>query len=69
MYDSTGGKPMTISIGAGVAADAPAIAALAARTFSSYRKTGFRDVGSHVFMVGEDAQTDRILIRPLRVAR
>lgn len=34
MYDPTGGKPMTISIRADVAADAPALAELAARTFS-----------------------------------
>ena len=34
-----------------------------ARAF--YQKTGFTDVGSHVFMVGEDPQTDRILARPL----
>jgi len=27
---------------------------------------GFMDVGSHVFMVGTDAQTDRILVGPLR---
>lgn len=30
-----------------------------------YHKSGFMDVGSHVFMVGTDAQTDRILVRPL----
>lgn len=35
------------------------------RAKAFYRKTGFVDVGSHVFMVGTDAQTDRILVRPL----
>ena len=30
-----------------------------------YHKNGFIDVGSHVFMVGRDAQTDRILVRHL----
>ena len=34
-----------------------------ARAF--YHENGFMDVGSHVFMVGTDAQTDRILVRPL----
>ena len=34
-----------------------------ARAF--YQKTGFADVGSQVFMVGEDPQTDRILVRQL----
>jgi ribosomal protein S18 acetylase RimI-like enzyme len=32
-----------------------------------YRKVGFADVGSHEFMVGTDAQTDRILVRPVPV--
>ena len=35
------------------------------RAKAFYHKNGFMDVGSHVFMVGTDAQTDRILIRPL----
>ena len=35
-----------------------------ARAF--YRKAGFEDVGSHLFLVGADAQTDRILVRPVR---
>jgi ribosomal protein S18 acetylase RimI-like enzyme len=35
------------------------------RAQSFYRKNGFMDVGSHVFVVGTDAQTDRILVRPL----
>lgn len=34
-----------------------------ARAF--YLKTGFSDVGSQVFVVGTDPQTDRILVRPL----
>jgi ribosomal protein S18 acetylase RimI-like enzyme len=36
-----------------------------ARAQAFYRKNGFVDAGSHVFMVGTDAQTDRILVRPL----
>jgi diamine N-acetyltransferase len=36
-----------------------------ARAKAFYRKNGFTDVGSHVFMLGTDAQTDRILVRPL----
>jgi GNAT superfamily N-acetyltransferase len=35
------------------------------RAKAFYQKSGFTDVGSHVFMVGTDAQTDRILVRPL----
>jgi ribosomal protein S18 acetylase RimI-like enzyme len=35
------------------------------RAQAFYRKNGFVDVGSHVFMLGTDAQTDRILVRPL----
>ena len=35
------------------------------RAIAFYRKAGFTDVGSHVFMVGTDAQTDRILVRSL----
>lgn len=37
------------------------------RAKAFYRKCGFLDVGSHVFMVGADPQTDRILVR--RVCR
>jgi diamine N-acetyltransferase len=33
------------------------------RAQAFYRKCGFVDVGSHVFMVGTDAQTDRVLVR------
>ena len=35
------------------------------RAIAFYQKSGFTDVGSHVFMVGTDAQTDRILVRSL----
>lgn len=35
------------------------------RAQAFYRKTGFTDVGSHVFIVGTDPQTDRIMIRPI----
>ena len=35
------------------------------RAKAFYVRNGFIDVGSHVFMVGTDAQTDRILVRPL----
>lgn len=36
-----------------------------ARAKAFYQKSGFIDVGSHTFMVGTDAQTDRILVRSL----
>jgi diamine N-acetyltransferase len=36
-----------------------------ARAKAFYGRNGFVDVGSHVFMVGTDAQTDRILARQL----
>ena len=35
------------------------------RAKSFYHRNGFMDVGSHMFMVGTDAQTDRVLVRPL----
>jgi GNAT superfamily N-acetyltransferase len=35
------------------------------RAKAFYRKCNFVDVGSHVFMVGHDGQTDRIMVRPL----
>jgi diamine N-acetyltransferase len=35
------------------------------RAKAFYRKSGFVDVGSHLFMVGSDAQIDRILVRPV----
>lgn len=36
-----------------------------ARAF--YRKLGFEEVGTHTFMLGTDAQTDCICVRPLEV--
>ena len=33
------------------------------RAKAFYRKRGFTDVGAHVYMVGADAQTDRIMVR------
>jgi diamine N-acetyltransferase len=38
------------------------------RAKAFYRKYDFVDVGSHVFVVGSDAQTDRILVRPVAPA-
>lgn len=35
------------------------------RAKSFYRNCGFRDVGSQVFVLGTDAQTDRIMVRSL----
>jgi ribosomal protein S18 acetylase RimI-like enzyme len=35
------------------------------RAIAFYRKAGFADVGAHVFVVGTDPQTDRIMTRPL----
>ena len=35
------------------------------RAKAFYRKCGFADAGSHIFMVGSDAQTDRIMTRSL----
>ena len=35
------------------------------RAKSFYRKCGFADVGSQVFVLGTDAQTDRIMVRSL----
>lgn len=35
------------------------------RAMKFYRKHGFVDVGSHVFQLGSDAQTDRIMARAL----
>lgn len=37
------------------------------RAIAFYLKCGFIDVGSHVFMVGNDAQTDRLMSAPLDV--
>lgn len=36
-----------------------------ARARAFYEKAGFKDVGSHVFMVGTDPQTDRIVVRSI----
>jgi ribosomal protein S18 acetylase RimI-like enzyme len=33
------------------------------RAKAFYRKCGFVDVGSHIFLVGSDPQTDRIMVR------
>jgi ribosomal protein S18 acetylase RimI-like enzyme len=38
------------------------------RAKAFYRKCNFVDVGSHVFTIGSDAQTDRILARPVMPA-
>ena len=37
-----------------------------ARAISFYRKLGFVDVGSQLFMLGDDRQTDRIMCRATR---
>jgi ribosomal protein S18 acetylase RimI-like enzyme len=37
------------------------------RAIAFYTKTGFIDVGSKVFMVGSDRQTDRVLARKIAV--
>ncbi len=36
-----------------------------ARAIAFYAKSGFEKVGSHVFVVGSDRQTDWVLVRPL----
>lgn len=36
------------------------------RAKAFYRKCGFTDVGAHVYMVGADAQTDRIMVREIQ---
>ena len=35
------------------------------RAIAFYRKYGFRDVGTHFFVVGSDHQTDRVMFREL----
>lgn len=35
------------------------------RAIAFYRKAGYTDVGAHVFVVGTDPQSDRIMTRPL----
>ena len=37
-----------------------------ARALAFYRKAGFVEVGSHVFMVGGDPQNDLVLVSPLQ---
>jgi diamine N-acetyltransferase len=36
------------------------------RAIAFYKKEGFVDVGSHIFQLGADAQTDRVMLRQLR---
>ena len=36
-----------------------------ARAIAFYRKSGFRDMGTQVFQLGSDPQTDRVLAKPL----
>jgi ribosomal protein S18 acetylase RimI-like enzyme len=36
-----------------------------ARAIRFYEKHGFRDVGSHSFLLGTDLQTDRVMTRPV----
>jgi diamine N-acetyltransferase len=36
------------------------------RAIAFYRKSGFTDVGTQVFELGGDKQTDRVLVKPLR---
>mgnify|MGYP002074028247 CR=1 FL=1 len=38
------------------------------RALAFYRKAGFVEVGSHVFLVGSDRQRDLVLVAPLRSA-
>lgn len=38
-----------------------------ARAIAFYTKSGFRDMGTQIFQLGSDAQTDRVLARPLTV--
>lgn len=37
-----------------------------ARAIAFYRKHGFIDVGSHIFILGGDVQTDRVMQRPVQ---
>jgi ribosomal protein S18 acetylase RimI-like enzyme len=37
------------------------------RARSFYSKHGFEDVGEHEFLLGKDAQRDRVLVAPIRV--
>jgi len=36
-----------------------------ARAIAFYEKCGFRDVGAHPFLLGNDLQTDRVMVREL----
>ena len=38
------------------------------RAIRFYEKCGFRDVGSQTFVLGDDAQTDRVMARPIPAA-
>lgn len=38
------------------------------RAKAFYAKNGFKDAGSHVYTVGTEEQTDRIMVRPLGVS-
>jgi ribosomal protein S18 acetylase RimI-like enzyme len=35
------------------------------RAIAFYRKWGFEKVGEHVFLLGDDEQTDWLMLRPL----
>jgi ribosomal protein S18 acetylase RimI-like enzyme len=35
------------------------------RALAFYGKSGFEDVGQHVFLFGTDPQTDRVMVKPL----
>ena len=39
------------------------------RGIAFYAKCGFRDVGSHLFLVGSDLQTDRVMVLEDRRSR
>jgi diamine N-acetyltransferase len=36
------------------------------RAIAYYRKSGFTEVGAHIFVVGSDPQTDRIMMRSVK---
>lgn len=40
-----------------------------AREIAFYAKCGFEDVGSHTFMIGTDAQVDRVMAAGVQVVR
>jgi ribosomal protein S18 acetylase RimI-like enzyme len=37
------------------------------RAIAFYRKFGFREVGTHVFPLGNDPQRDIVMARPVRI--